>query len=190
MAEKISHFVPLLVIAFLFLLSGTMVFINKKPLIISKRVYLSIFLIIFIGPVIELISNGVSTASMYLSFGIILLMIAFMAYYLSGYIIMGVNGDDFTRALTETLTGMGYKYEMSFSSIRIKEPEMEIYIAMQSWIGSGQIRMRTKSGKEDLKRIIDSLKSKNIKPNFITPGLYLFMGVAFIVMDILMFTGK
>ncbi len=43
---------------------------------------------------------------------------------------------------------------------------LEISIAFQSWVGSGQIRMRNKENKETFDKIITQLKTKEIKNKF------------------------
>jgi len=86
----------------------------------------------------------------------------------------GINGDDFQKVFADTMKDMNLKYEKSMTSVKIIEPELEFYISLQSWIGGGQIRLRSKTNHELFLRIIREVKSKEIKPNYIQPVSFLF----------------
>ena len=103
---------------------------------------------------------------------------------MKGVMVLGADGDDFQKAFISVLTEGNYKFEQTFTSIKIEEPNLEISIAFQSWIGSGQIRMRNKENKETFNNIIAQLKLKEIKTNLIMPIFYIAIGTLLLVMEL------
>jgi hypothetical protein len=103
---------------------------------------------------------------------------------MKGYIIYGVDGKDFQLKLIETLQNNKYEFEESLSYIKIKNPEVEFSISMQSWIGTVQIRPKGMADKEILKVIMHDLKNQEIKTNILYPIVSLIAGVLLIIFGI------
>jgi hypothetical protein len=106
---------------------------------------------------------------------------------MKGYIIYGVDGKDFQSKLIETLQNNKYEFEESLSSIKIKNPEVEFSISMQSWIGTVQIRPKGMADKEILKEIMHDLKNQEIKTNILYPIVSLIGGIIIMISTISMF---
>jgi hypothetical protein len=79
-----------------------------------------------------------------------------------------------------------YEFEESISSIKIKNPEVEFAIAMQSWIGTIQIRYKGMSNPEILKEIMHDLKNMEIKTNILFPVFSLSVGIIIMISAISM----
>lgn len=162
-------FVPLM-------LMGFSVLINRKPLILNYKWFFLFMILVFIQPCIIIFQRPIVVSSFFpvILFGVVL---GYMYYLLRGYMVIGADGDDFQKAFTATLTEGNYEYEQTFSSLKIKEPPLEISVAFQPWTGSGQIRLRSKEHKETFDKIISSLKTKDIKLNRIIPYFYIILGL-------------
>lgn len=102
---------------------------------------------------------------------------------MKGMMVLGADGDDFQKNFIEVLSEENYEYEQTFTSIKIKEPALEISIAFQSWLGNGQIRMKNKENKETFDKIISQLKTKTIKTNLFIPIFYILFGLIVLSMN-------
>jgi len=99
-------------------------------------------------------------------FGVFIIWLLFM---MKGYRIYGVDGADFQKSLIEYLNDNHYEFEQNLSTLKIKNPEIELSISIQSWIGIAQLRFKGKENHEVLKSLINDLKKKDIKANYIFP---------------------
>ena len=182
-------FVVLFILSFLFIFMALYVFVCKKPLII-KSVWMTIlFALCFLPQIITSVILFIEDPD----FSHILLsllfigMIVWFTFMMKGYIIYGVDGKDFQSKLIETLQNNKYEFEESLSSIKIKNPEVEFSISMQSWIGTVQIRPKGMADKEILKEIMHDLKNQEIKTNILYPIVSLIGGIIIMISTISMF---
>lgn len=163
------------------------VFIRKKPLIFNS-VWIILFISLCFLP--QIITAIQMLFDQQAGGGIpIILMtgifIAWMSFMTKGFLIYGVDGSDFQRAFIECLNDKNYEYEQTLSSVKIKNPELELSVVIQSWIGTAQIRFKGKKNKKVLNDLMDSLKTKTIKTNLIFPVIYLLVGILLSVLFIL-----
>lgn len=182
-------FVVLFIVSFLLILMALYTFVCKKPLII-KSVWMTIlFALCFLPQIITSVILFIEDPD----FSHILLsllfigMIVWFTFMMKGYIIYGVDGKDFQSKLIETLQNNKYEFEESLSSIKIKNPEVEFSISMQSWIGTVQIRPKGMADKEILKEIMHDLKNQEIKTNILYPIVSLIGGIIIMISTISMF---
>ena len=182
-------FVVLFIVSFLLILMALYTFVCKKPLII-KSVWMTIlFALCFLPQIITSVILFIEDPD----FSHILLsllfigMIVWFTFMMKGYIIYGVDGKDFQSKLIETLQNNKYEFEESLSSIKIKNPEVEFSISMQSWIGTVQIRPKGMADREILKEIMHDLKNQEIKTNILFPIISLIGGIIIMISTISMF---
>ena len=182
-------FVVLFIVSFLLILMALYTFVCKKPLII-KSVWMTIlFALCFLPQIITSVILFIEDPD----FSHILLsllfigMIVWFTFMMKGYIIYGVDGKDFQSKLIETLQNNKYEFEESLSSIKIKNPEVEFSISMQSWIGTVQIRPKGMADKGILKEIMHDLKNQEIKTNILYPIVSLIGGIIIMISTISMF---
>lgn len=182
-------FVVLFVVSFLLILMALYTFVCKKPLII-KSVWMTFLFSLCILPQI------ITSVILFIEdpdFSHILLsllfigMIVWFTFMMKGYIIYGVDGKDFQSKLIETLQNNKYEFEESLSSIKIKNPEVEFSISMQSWIGTVQIRYKGMANQQILKEIMHDLKNREIKTNIMYPIVSLIGGIIIMISAISMF---
>ena len=170
-------------VSLFFILMGLTVLIRKKPMIYSHKWLILIFTVLFLIPTIKSFSYPINM--MTIIFPLMILLFIFYFYFImKGVMVMGADGDDFQKAFVSVLNENNYKFEQTFSSIKIAEPILEISIAFQSWVGGGQIRLRNKENKETFDKIISQLKTKEIKPNLIMPIIYLVFGALLLFMKL------
>lgn len=165
-----------------FIAMGLSVIVRKKPVIINFRWFFLFIVLILVLPATDIFSTSTNLRSF---FPLILFVMVFgyMYYFMKGVMVLGADGDDFQKKFTEVLSDENYEYEQTFTSIKIKEPALEISIAFQSWLGNGQIRMRSKENKETFDKIISQLKIKSIKTNLVIPIFYILFGVMIFFMN-------
>lgn len=178
---------PSIIISIGFIVLGLIVFIKKKPLIISYRWFAIIYLAIFIPQIIRMFDMINRDPLMYiLLMAMYIVLFGFLYYVMKGVMIFGANGEGFQKAFIETLQSLNLEFEQTFSSIKIKEPELELSIALQSWIGTGQIRMKKKTNEELFSTILHELRAKDIKSNLITPIFYILIGFLMLALTVVM----
>lgn len=171
------------IISLSFLFIGLLVLIRKKPIIFSDRWFAYLLALMSLETIIAGFSYPIEMTTMI--FPIFMLVFLYYFYFISKrVIIIGADGDDFKTAFISVLTEGNYKFEQTFTSIKIAEPILEISIAFQSWTGSGQIRMRNKENKETFEIIIAQLKIKEIKTNLIIPIVFMVIGGLFLAMEV------
>ncbi|HLG33630.1 MAG TPA: hypothetical protein VI757_02015 [Bacteroidia bacterium] len=154
---------------------GLTVIIRKKPLFVNYRWFLLLFILLFSQPFVTQLSRPFDSSNL-LSLVLFLVFIGYMTYIMRGVMVIGADAEDFQNTFLRTLTEGNYQFEQSMTSIKIKEPELEMSVAFQSWVGSGQIRMKSKDNKETFNKIISQLRTKDIKTSLIMPIFYILIG--------------
>jgi hypothetical protein len=176
----------LLTVSIAFLSMALFVFFRRKPLIFNSRWFLVIMILCFLPQILMSVQLSFKDQS-FMDILPILMYCALIAMFIvimKGFSIYGVDGNDFQRAFIECLTDKNYEYEQTLSSIKIKNPEIELSIAIQSWIGSAQIRRKGKGNHDVLNDIIKQLRTKEIKVNILFPIFYLISGVIVTIISI------
>ena len=178
--------VVLFILSFFLILMALYTFVCKKPFIIKSVWMTVLFSLCFLPQIITSVILFIEDPD----FSHILIslffigMIVWFTFMMKGYIIYGVDGKDFQLKLIETLQNNKYEFEESLSYIKIKNPEVEFSISMQSWIGTVQIRPKGMADKEILKVIMHDLKNQEIKTNILYPIVSLIAGVLLIIFGI------
>jgi hypothetical protein len=176
----------LLLVSMAFLSMALFVFLRRKPLILNSIWILIITILCFLGPMLMSAQTTFKHPS-FIGFLPILMysvLIVMLIVTMKGFMIYGVDGTDFQRLFIECLKDKNYEYEQTLSSIKIKDPELELSIAIQSWVGTVQVK--SKGNHEVLNAIINQLKTKEIKANFIFPIFYLLTGILLTILSISM----
>ncbi len=178
----------LVIISLFFIVLALSVFIRKKPLILNSVWFLVGICLCFLFPILSSFETILEEPSFIgiLPALLFVVMIVFSAFMMKGYTIYGVDGSAFQKSFTECLTDNNYEFEQSLSTIKIKNPELELSIALQSWTGTVQLRWKGKANREVLKKLMSDLKKKDIKANYIVPILYAIIGVGMLIFSIVM----
>jgi hypothetical protein len=178
-------YIPWLIIPLIFLYMGLYVIIKKKPLYNRRRTMVFLTFLIFLFPILKaLLTGDTDYYHLIIPALIILIFMGFFYYTSRGISIMGVNGEDFQNTLTEVLHDNNYEYEQSISSVKIIEPEMEIYISIQPWLGSAHLRKKGRGNIREFNKLIRELKLKKIKVNYFFPVFQILFAALFIYFGI------
>ena len=144
----ISIMFPILLglMAIYFLAIGLRAVLTKRPFLISTRWLLSLMFVVFI-PVILL---PLSLSSLPSGFNVIIwanpliFAVALLTtwYQLKGYTAYAVTDTSFREALLAALQKLQLPYEESLSLIRLTSINADLQVAVQSWMGTGVIKVK------------------------------------------------
>ena len=105
---------------------------------------------------------------------------------MKGYVLFGIVDKSFRKALLSVLDELRLERQEELSVIRIPSANLEIQVAIQSWVGVGQVKNKSKSGKEVFQQIIDGLKKRfaqgELETNNTTAVLYMVLGFIMLVL--------
>ena len=104
---------------------------------------------------------------------------------MKGYMAIGVSDDSFRDALHYSLRKNDLPFEEQLSVVKLTSINANLQIALQSWIGAGQLKLKKSKDKTILPNIIAAMNDyyieNSVKPNNITSIFYILMGVFMLV---------
>jgi hypothetical protein len=105
---------------------------------------------------------------------------------MQGYMLFGIGDKSFRKAFLSVLDELGLERQEELSVIRIPSANLDIQVAIQSWIGAGQLKNKSKSGKDVFQKIIGGLKNRfaqgELETNNTTSLLYVFLGSIMVIL--------
>ena len=174
------------VMAIFFLGIGLRAILTKRPFLVSNRWLLSMMFVLLVPGIIvsfRSLSDNIMNWVHPLLFGAILLM---MWYQLKGYVAYAVTDASFREALLAALQRLQLPYEESLSVIRLTSVDADLQISVQSWMGTGTIKVKQRAHRSVLKDVVNAmneyLRTSPVSTNFIS---CVFLVVAGAVMAIL-----
>lgn len=166
--------------------------LTKKPFIISNRWFFANILVVFIPlPLILLpLLSASSSSSDPIRFmnwlnailcGLILFVILIVWYSLRGYVTYGVTDMSFQEVLLAALEKLQLPYEESLSAIRLTSIKADLQVSVQSWMGTGLIRVKQRTHRSALREIVNSMneyfRTSSVSTNMTSCVLFLITGV-------------
>lgn len=151
------------IMAIFFLTVGMRGILTKRPFMISNRWFLATILVVLIPSilltVLPLFRSGVGPIKWLnaLICGSILMVIPVLWYSLKGYAAYGVTDASFREALIAALEKLQLSYEESLSAIRLTSIEADLQVVVQSWMGSGLIKVKQRAHRSYLKEIVNAM---------------------------------
>lgn len=184
--------------AFCFLFVGIKVILSKKPLFISAR-YLFVFVLLGFSPQFVTAATMLFSDSpirsgllLYLSPIMFVILLVFLWFQLQGYMAYGVSDDTFRDALHFSLDKNNLPFEEKLSAIELPSINATLQVAIQSWIGAGQLKLKKSKDAKILPEIINGINqyySENeVKPNNFTSIFYIVMGVFLLIFGVTFFS--
>ena len=165
---------------------GLRAILTKRPFLVSNRWMLSLTFFILVLNIIVFfptLSSDIMNWVHPLLFGVILLM---MWYQLNGYVAYAVTDASFREALVAALQRLELPYEESLSVIRLTSFNADLQVAVQSWIGTGTIKVKQRTHRLVLKEVVsvmnDYFRTSAVSTNFI---FCVFLVIAGVVMAVL-----
>jgi antitoxin component YwqK of YwqJK toxin-antitoxin module len=175
------------IITFFFLFIGLRGLITKKPFLISTKWNFAIVTLCFapnvFNPILFKDKWGDFDLLTWLFPIMFIPMLLMMWMQMRGYIAFGVTDKSLRDALTEALNEKNIDFEESLSSIKLTKDSSEIQVSVQSWMGTGQIKMKKSKDKQILKDIANGIntyfKKTKTEINMTTCIHYLIIGILF-----------
>ena len=105
-----------------------------------------------------------------------------------------ISDSYFRDALLSSASSLGFSIEETMSRLKIQETGQEMQVAIQDWMGTGQLKSTGKDSDDVVRKIAAGMiKYFNDTPgkmNQITSYFYLISGAFMIAMSVWMFTLK
>ena len=80
-----------------------------------------------------------------------------MYYQLKGYTAYAVTDTSFREALLAALQKLQLPYEESLSVIRLTSINADLQVAVQSWMGTGIIKVKQRTHKPVLRQVVNAM---------------------------------
>ena len=179
--------------AVLLLVIGLRGLLIKRPFLFSARWMFLAIAVLLLGPMVMLIlSPFLFVRPPQLLGWITAVMVPVMAliiwYQTQGYLAFAVTGKSFRDGLLGALHKLNLPYEESLSSIRLTSVEAELQVAVQSWLGTGQIKVRQGRQRHLLKEIVQAMnahfRTSPVETNRISCVFSLIVGIFSVLMGI------
>ena len=172
-----------------FLIIGLRVLLTKRPFLVSNSWLLSTLFALFVLMIFYtlLILGGDFRSWAYLILGVAWLVI--MWYQLKGYVAYAVTDASFREALLAALQRLQLPYEESLSVIRLTSVDADLQISVQSWMGTGTIKVKQRAQRSVLTEVVkamnDYFRMSSVSTNMITSVFMVVLGVvmAILVLD-------
>ena len=174
---------------------GLRAILTKRPFLVSNRWMLLMMFVIFIPMILRLFLRPPSDLTSWvhpLLFGVILLMVW---YQLKGYVAYAVTDTSFREALLAALQKLQLPYEESLSTIRLTSVDADMQVAVQSWMGTGTIKVKQREHRAVLAEVVKAMneyfRMSAVSTNFISCVFLVIAGtvMAVLALDMLSFRG-
>ena len=174
------------IMAIFFFGIGIRAILTKRPFLFSNRWLLSFMFAILVPSIVlslKSFSGEIMEWMTILLPGVVLVM---MWYQLKGYVAYAVTDTSFREALVAALQKLQMPYEESLSVIRLTSVNADLQVAVQSWMGTGTIKVKQRAHRSVLKEIVPVMneyyRTSAVSTNFVS---CVFMVVAGVIMAIL-----
>jgi hypothetical protein len=171
--------------ALFFLYIGVKVVASKKPLLLSAKVFF-LFMVLAFSPqlmnLFEMHSSEVDIGLIaYLSPLMFLVLLGFFWIQMKGYMAIGISDDSFRNSLHYALNQNNIQFVEQLSSIKLTDINAELQVAVQDWVGTGQLKLKKSKDKYLMARLVSSINEyftlNNVKPNNTTSIFYIVIGL-------------
>ena len=174
------------IMAIFFLGIGLRAILTKRPFLVSNRWMLSMMFVVLVpGIVLSLksFSGEIMDWTTILLPGLVLVV---MWYQLKGYVAYAVTDTSFREALVAALQKLQMPYEERLSVIRLTSVDADLQVAVQSWMGTGTIKVKQRAHRSVLKQIVsvmnDYFRTSAVSTNFVSCVFLVVVGVVMAVL--------
>ena len=178
--------------ALIFFGIGLRVLIARRPLLINARWFLG-FMVLALSP---MLITSLFLSSKFMNPVIlinVLLFFAFLTFFailMKGYIAMGITDESFRAAIHAALQELNITFEETLAHIKLTSHDLDLQAAVQSWVGTAQLKVKQSNGKTTLDEIAKAIEAyyqtHETKTNNVTAIFYivasLFMAAFAIVL--------
>ena len=187
--QMFSIMLPIMfgVMAAFLLIIGLRGIFTRTPFLLSNRWLLLFMLVSFVPGIIMPFFFSIYDMDLmdWLIPAIYSVVLVMMFFALKGYAAYGVSDTTFREALLAALEKLQLPYEESLSTMKLTSIDADLQVAIQSWLGSGVIKIKQREHRSVLSEIAAemnrhfSLSSGPIK--LITFIFYVIMGVLMVI---------
>ena len=100
---------------------------------------------------------------------------------MKGYIAMGVTDESFRAAIHAALQQLNITFEETLAHIKLTSHDLDLQAAVQSWVGTAQLKTKQANGKSTLdeiaKAIVAYYETHATKTNNVTAVFYIVIGL-------------
>ena len=189
----LTLFFPILsgLMGIFFLVIGVRALLTKRPFLISNRWLLAIMFVFFapmgLSSLLFLDRNPISWVIPLLYVALLVMM----WYQLKGYVAFAVTDTSFREALLAVLQKLQLPYEESLSVIRLTSVNADLQVAIQSWMGTGVIKVKQRAHRSVLREIVNAMneyfRTSSVSTNMVTCIFWVVIGAALPISGIYMF---
>ncbi|MDE0297868.1 MAG: hypothetical protein OXN17_04495 [Candidatus Poribacteria bacterium] len=180
------------VLGIFFLIVGLKGLLTKRPFLISNG-WLRVMMFVFFAPMglsslMILDGDPISWLSPVLCAALLIMM----WFQLQGYVVFAVTDASFREALVAALQRLELPHEESLSAIRLTSVEADLQVAIQSWMGTGTVKIKQRAHHSVLKEIVDAMneyfRTSTVSTNMVTCIFWVVMGAALPIVGFSMFS--
>ena len=193
---EVFPYIFLLMALFFFLIGGSVIFKNRA-IVFSARWFYGFMVFSFLPSIIMSMGRffddrPTDILIMDLVSPVMYIVILFVFWkQMKGAIIIGVTDDSLRKSIHFTLKELNEDFEEALSKVILKHRDNELNVSIQSWMGSGQVKMK-KSDNQFMKDYI-SLSNRYFMTsvtsvNRFTAYFYIIMGGLMVASSIGMFS--
>ena len=177
--------------------------VSRKPFLISARWIFALIMASFSPCILQPLlfwASSFRDGSIYgdvipwLCPVVFALVLVFVWVSLRGYVAFAVTEQSFREGLLAALKEMNLPCEETLASVRIPSVEVDLQVAVQSWIGMGQLKAKQRGAGPLLGRIVAAMnsyyKTTAVSVNLLCCVFYVLLGVlmaGFTVMYVLVY---
>lgn len=174
------------IMAIFFFGIGIRAILTKRPFLVSNRWLLSMFVVVLVPSIVLSLKSFPGEIMNWTSSLLLVVVLVMMWYQLKGYVAYAVTDTSFREALVAALQKLQMPYEESLSVIRLTSVNADRQVAVQSWMGTGTIKVKQRAHRSVLKEIVPVMneyyRTSAVSTNFVS---CVFMVVAGVIMAIL-----
>ena len=151
-------------LAAFFLIIGLRGILTRKPFLLSNRWLLVLMFVTFIPIILlpfyfALPDMDITKMDLmeWLNPAIFTVILVMMCFALKGYVAYGVTDTSFREALLAALEKLQLPYEETLSTMRLTSIDADLQVSIQSWLGSGMIKIKQREHRTLLSDIITEM---------------------------------
>lgn len=181
----------LVVVALFLLVVGLRGVITRKPFLLSSRWLLGLILVLFAPAILEPFLFPIPRVGdrggglNLLNPAMFVILAVFMWLSLRGYVAFGVTDASFREGLLAALGKLQLPHEETLGAIRLPSAGIDLQVAVQSWIGVGQMKAKQRKGGGVLARVAAAMneyfRSASVATNVTGCVFYVVMGLLLLV---------
>lgn len=179
------------IVGIFFLITGLKGLLAKRPFLISNGWLRAMMFVIFapmgLSSLMILDGDPMSWLSPILCAALLLMM----WFQLQGYVVFAVTDASFREALVAALQRLELPYEESLSAVRLTSVNADLQVAIQSWMGTGTVKVKQRAHRPVLKQVVDAMneyfRTSAVSTNMVTCVFWVVIGAALPISGISMF---